>query len=397
MGAHGGGGRRGLPRPVRRVALYYPWIYVRSGVERVILEIVRRSRHRYTVFTNHVNYAQTYPEFSQLANLVVLEQVPVARTFGAVLRAARTIVAQRLDLAGFDALLVSSEGLGDLITFRNHSKPVFCFCHTPVRPVYDPVYRATWLANHRGGRIPLTLYSFAYHWVTRLAWRHYRRVFANSREVAGRIAAGSLCASDKVEVLHPGVDVDAIRPCFEYDHYFLYAGRMKWTKNVELAIDAFSTFQAQGEAGKWRLVIAGGVDASSREYVAALRRRAGVDGAITFVENPSDADLAGLYARCRALIFPSLNEDWGIVPLEAMAHGKPVLAVNRGGPMESVVDGETGYLLEPTAAAFASAMQRLAAHPALGERLGQCAAERVRRFSWEEFVRRLDDYIEEIA
>jgi len=65
--------------------------------------------------------------------------------------------------------------------------------------------------------------------------------------------------------------------------------------------------------------------------------------------------------------------------------------------MESVVDGETGYLLEPTAAAFASAMQRLAAHPALGERLGQCAAERVRRFSWEEFVRRLDDYIEEIA
>jgi glycosyltransferase involved in cell wall biosynthesis len=116
---------------------------------------------------------------------------------------------------------------------------------------------------------------------------------------------------------------------------------------------------------------------------------------VMFVANPSDAELGALYARCCALIFPSLNEDWGIVPLEAMAHGKPVLAVNRGGPVESVVDGETGYLLEPTPAAFARAMTSLAAASGLAERLGRQAAERAKRYSWDRFVKRLDDYFED--
>jgi len=381
---------------MKRVALYYPWIYVRSGVERVILEIVRRSRHRYTVFTNHVNYAQTYPEFRELSNLVVLVPVPVERSFGAVLRAARTIAAQKLDLAECDALLVSSEGLGDLITFRNHAKPVLCFCHTPARPVYDPVYRASWLAAHPGARIPLALYSLVYRFVTRRAWRHYQRVFANSREVAGRIAAGRLCPPDRVEVLHPGVDVERIRPTFTYEPFFLCAGRIKWTKNVGLAIAAFRKFQrTHRDAGRWRLVIAGGLDAASQGYLTDLEERAREQPGITFQVDLSTEELERLYDRASALIFPSLNEDWGIVPLEAMAFGKPVLAVNRGGPTESVVDGETGFLLDPTPEAFAAKMTWLVEHPEETGRMGAAAATRAKQYSWDAFVQRLDDYVEE--
>jgi glycosyltransferase involved in cell wall biosynthesis len=228
-------------------------------------------------------------------------------------------------------------------------------------------------------RLPLALFSLAYAWLTRRAWRHYDRVFADSNEVRSRILRGRLCAPETVEVLHPGVDAAAIRPSFTHDRSFLYAGRIKWTKNVELAIDAFLAFRARtADTGAWRLVIAGGVD----------------DGTVTFVANPSDAELGALYARCCALIFPSLNEDWGIVPLEAMAHGKPVLAVNRGGPAESVMHGETGFLLEPTPQAFAAQLDWLACHPAETERLGRRAAERAASFSWDRFVTRLDDYFE---
>ena len=173
---------------MKRVALYYPWIYVRSGVERMILELVTRSRHRYTVFTNHFNREQTFPEFRDI-HAVELPRIPVERSFRQVLRAAATIARQRLDLGGFDALLVSSEGLGDFITFRNHDRPVVCFCHTPVRPVYDPVYRRHWVARHPWARLPLALFSLGYGFLTRRAWRHYARVFVNSKEVAGRIAA----------------------------------------------------------------------------------------------------------------------------------------------------------------------------------------------------------------
>ena len=305
------------------------------------------------------------------------------------------IARQKLDHRTFDVLLITSDGLGELLAFRNHAKPVIMFCHTPVRPVYDPIYRRLWLDAHPAGRIPLAFFSFFYRRLTRQAWSYVRRVFVNGREVLGRVAAGGICPLEKVEILHPGVDVAMVTPTFTHERYFLYSGRIKWTKNVELAIDAFRTFRDGPLAEGWRLIVAGAVDASTRDYMTSLRRRAEGDDAISFVENPSDAELRGLYARSYALLFPPLNEDWGVVPLEAMAHGKPVLAVNCGGPAESVVDGETGYLLEPTPAAFARAMASLAAPSGLAERLGRQAAERAKRFSWDRFVKRLDDYVED--
>jgi len=383
---------------MKRVALYYPWIYVRSGVERTILELVRRSRHQYTVFTNHYDADQTYPQFRALERLVVRRQVSVERSFRAVLRAASIVALQKLPLKHFDALLVSSEGIGDFVTFRNTVTPVFCFCHTPVRPVYDPVYRRVWLQRHPGGRLPLALFSLLYRAVTRWAWRHYQRVFVNSEEVRGRVLSGGLCAPDRIEVLHPGVDLPPTDAPEAHEPYFLYAGRIKWTKNVELAVRAFVEFRRRVDAARgWRLVVAGGVDAGSRDYLAQLRNISDGDSAVSYHPDPSDDELAGLYARCYAVVFPSLNEDWGIVPLEAMAHGKPVLAVNRGGPTESIVHGETGFLLEPTPEAFARQMVWLSQHPDVLRRMSVAARARASAFSWDAFVRRLDDYVETLA
>lgn len=380
---------------MKRVALYYPWVYVRSGVERVILELVQRSRHRYTVFTNHIDYAQTYPEFRALERVVVLRPVPVQRSFRAVLRAARTIVTQRLDLSGFDALLVASEGLGDLVTFRNHRTPVSCVCFTPVRPIYDPVYRRVWLERHPGRRLPLAVFSFFYRALTRRAWRHYRRVFAISEEVRARILAGGLCPLERLEVLHPGVDLERIRPSAVSEQFFLCPGRIKWTKNVELAVQAFLAFRGgAGDRNGWRLVVAGGLDAGSRAYLDSLRALSASDPAVSYKPDPSADDLSDLYQRCSAVVFPSLNEDWGLVPLEAMAYGKPVLAVNSGGPRESIADGKTGFLLDPTPSAFAQRMAWLVDHPEAARRMGAAGVERVRALSWDAFVSRLDDYFE---
>jgi len=261
--------------------------------------------------------------------------------------------------------------------------------------VYDPVYRRVWLERHPHARVPLAVFSALYGALTRLAWRNYRRVFVNSRECRDRVAAGRLCPMDRVEILHPGVEIAGVRPTVTLERCFLCAGRIKWTKNVALAIDAFRIFRESAGAGcDWRLVIAGSVDQSSRDYLTDLQRRAAGDTAITFQTNLSTAELEALYERCYALVFPPLNEDWGIVPLEAMAHGKPVLAVNSGGPTESVVDGATGFLLEPSAAAFATKMTWLVEHPAEARRMGVAAVARAKGYSWDAFVQRLDDYVE---
>jgi len=198
-------------------------------------------------------------------------------------------------------------------------------------------------------------------------------------------------------VLHPGVDVPGVSAQDVSEPYFLCAGRIKWTKNVELAVRAFVEFRRASRARRgWRLVVAGGLDAGSREYLAQLREMSAGEP-VSYHQDPSDDELAELYARSYAVVFPSLNEDWGIVPLEAMAHGKPVLAVNSGGPTESVVHGETGFLLEPSAETFAERMLWLAEHPDAVHRMGAMARSRATLFSWDAFVRRLDDYVETLA
>ena len=381
---------------MKRVALYYPWIYVQSGVERTIIETVRRSRHHYTIFTNHYDRAQTYPDFADLTDLVELRRIGVRRTFLDALDAVGTICLQRLPLSDFDLLLVHSEGAGDFLTLRNHDRPVLCYCHSLQRPIYDPVYRETLLESKPHYRVPLACLEPLYRLATRAAWRHYEHVFVNSEETRRQVAAAGLCPPERMETLHPGVALERIHPSLTYAPFFLYAGRIKWTKNVELAIGAFLEFRRVHPRGAdWKLIVAGDVDRHSGTYLQRLRALADGESAVEFRMKPSDADLAALYDRCSALLFPSLSEPWGMVPLEAMAYGKPVLAVGSCGPAESIRDGETGFLLEPTVPAFAAAMTSLADAPERRRRMGEQARERAARYSWDHFVTRLDEYIEQ--
>jgi glycosyltransferase involved in cell wall biosynthesis len=380
----------------KRVALYYPWIHLRSGVERCILELVRRSRHEYTVYASHVDYDGTFPEFRDLKRLVALHPVSVERSLGRAFHAAATIAAEKLDPSAFDALLVSSEGLGDFITLRNHAKPVLCYCHTLARPVYDPVYRRILLEQRPGYRLPLALFRRLYHPANRRAWRHYRHVFANGSEVRRQIVSAGLSAADRVEVVHPGVDEARLHPSTASEPYFLFLSRVKWTKNVELAIRAFLEFRRmRPSADGWRLIVAGDVDRLDGAYLRSLRDLAGPDPAIEFRLDPAAAEIDRLYHRCYALVFPSLSEPWGMVPVEAMASAKPVLAVNHAGPTETVQDGVTGFLLEPRPEAFAERMAWLVEHPEDARRMGAAAAAIAQRYTWSAFVTRLDEYVEQ--
>ena len=169
-----------------------------------------------------------------------------------------------------------------------------------------------------------------------------------------------------------------------------------WTKNLELAIDAFRSFRAQvPEPGRWRLRIAGIVDRKSEPYLAALRARAGEDQAIEFRIRPSDEEMHGFYASCFATLFTAFNEDWGLVVIEAMATGKPCVAVDSGGPREIVHHGEDGMLAAPTPEAFARAMLELETQPALRERIATQAPRSAARFGWETFIEAIDRELDE--
>ena len=92
-----------------RIALYHPWIYVKSGLERTILEIVRRSRHDWDIHTSHYDAQGTYPELRDYA-IRETSRVSVRRNYGAVLAASARVASTRLDLEGVDALVVCCDG-----------------------------------------------------------------------------------------------------------------------------------------------------------------------------------------------------------------------------------------------------------------------------------------------
>jgi glycosyltransferase involved in cell wall biosynthesis len=377
--------------------LYYPWIYLTSGAERTVVEVSGRSRHDWTLFTNHFDPSSTFPEFAD-RRVVELPRVSVKRAIGPAAAAAFRVLTQRLRLQGYDALVVVSEGFGDLAVLRSAGVPVLCICLTPLRPVFDMEYRKRATAMRgAGGRAAFAAASQAFKWLDRLAWRRYARVFCISEEVRKRAIAGGLGSPDRLDVLHVGLGIHAQAPSAEFEPFFLVPGRIMWTKNLELAIEAFRRYrEIAPEQRHFKLVIAGIVDDKSVPYYARLQQLAAEVDGVEFRVFPTDAELADLYRRCYAVLFTPFNEDWGIVPLEGLAFGKPPIATNCGGPRESIRHGFTGFLEEPHAEAFAQRMAQLARDLPLTRSLGRAGCADVDRYSWDRFTAAIDAALDDV-
>lgn len=375
-----------------RIALYHPWIYLKSGLERTILEIARRSRHEWRIFTSHYDAEGTYPELRAFA-INQIDRVSVQRDYGSVLSASMTIARSRLPLDDVDALVVCCEGVGSFILLRNGSRPAINLCFTPLRAVYDAEYRRRHLARQGLRHAPAVLIEKTYKLLDRLLWRRYKEVVCISNTVRDRVISGGLYAQSRLHVFYPGIDAEAIAPSDRFEPFFFLPGRIMWTKNIELGIEAYLRFR-RAAGCTYRLIVAGMVDSKGRDYFARLRALAGADNDIEFHVEPSDVQMRDYYQRCAAVLFTSFNEDLGLTPMEAMSCGKPVIAVNRGGPREVVEDGVTGFLVNATTEEFACAMQQLVSDPARLRTMGLAGAERVRRYGWDKFVNSLDDLLD---
>ena len=372
-----------------KAAIYYPWIYLTGGIERTIMELKKRSRHDWTIYTSRYDGDNTYPELKGMG-VVQVGRVSVKRDYLSVLKAGLRLFTTRLDLDGHKVLFICCDGLGSFITFRNRSKPVVCLCFTPLRAVYDEKYRERHLKKHRR-LLPLALVvESAYRLLDRLAWKNYSHVFCISSVVRDRVLSGRLCAGEKIEIAYPGIDGSKAAPSLTRQEYFFLPGRVMWTKNIELGISAFLEFKkATGSA--FKLVVAGMVDAKSAAYVEKLKAMAAGSADISFIAGPSEERMEELYRNCYAVLFTAFNEDYGLTVLEGMSHGKPVIAVNSGGPTEVVVNGKTG-ILDP--AAFSSAMRSLVDDPDRAAAMGEMGLERSRSFTWERFVEQIDAYLD---
>ena len=131
-------------------------------------------------------------------------------------------------------------------------------------------------------------------------------------------------------------------------------------------------------------------DYSALLLPALERLAAGLNGQVTFVGRVDEEQLADLYARCLAVYYAPVDEDFGMVPYEAFLAEKPVVTTtDAGGPLEVVSDRRTGIVCEPRADALAEACSWLREHPDDAKTWGQAGKEIARRVSWDETIARL--------
>jgi alpha-1,3/alpha-1,6-mannosyltransferase len=229
------------------------------------------------------------------------------------------------------------------------------------------------------------------------------RVLVNSR-FSGSIVQATFprLAADRIEIVYPGVAVGETMPppAAAGERLVLSVNRFDPGKNLALAVDALAALRARLEPAAFapvRLVLAGHLDARLTEVRALateLERRAarlGLAGHVSLVPSPPDAAVHALLARAVCVVYTPVAEPFGLVPLEAMAAARPVIAVNHGGPTETIVHGRTGWLAEPQADAFADALARVLGDPAAARRMGEAGWAHVRhQFSRRAFGDRLE-------
>mmetsp|Transcript_99726 Transcript_99726/g.197788 ORF Transcript_99726/g.197788 Transcript_99726/m.197788 type:complete len:452 (+) Transcript_99726:59-1414(+) len=192
--------------------------------------------------------------------------------------------------------------------------------------------------------------------------------------------------------------------CLKEDELLLLSvNRFERKKNVGLAVRTMAALPVALQK-KSRLVLAGGYDEKlpeNVEHVAelqALAKELGVAERVTQMRSVSSCMKAALLGRASCLLYTPDREHFGIVPVEAMYASVPVVAVNSGGPLESLVEGETGFLRPPEESAWAKAVANILADEGQKRRMGAAGRERVKdRFSLQAFGATLDIAVRRLA
>lgn len=254
---------------------------------------------------------------------------------------------EQIDLSGYD-LVISLESGPAKGVLTDAQTPHICYCHTPMRYLWD-FYQEYLASASFISRIALKYFSHGLRQWDRLSADRVDYFVANSQNVASRIKKHYRRPS---EVVYPPVNVDFFRETlpsedddfFKKEPYYLFLGQLVPYKRLDLAIEAFN------QLDKNLYIIGHGPQENELRCLAGSK--------IKFLKRVSDKKLRSALHNCQALIFPG-EEDFGIVPVEANAAGKPVIAYGKGGALETVIDRETGlFFYEPTKESLVNAVQR---------------------------------------
>lgn len=384
-----------------------------GGAERLVLDAAlafKRKGHEVAFYTNHHDPTHCFAETrdGSFPVTVIGDWIPrsIFGRFKAACAYARMVYAA-VYMAWYvipeeEPMLIFCDLISLCIPFLKMARGPFrivFYCHHPDK-----------LLTSEGGLLK-KLYRAPLNWLEELTTAQADKVLVNSKYTARVYQDAFQKIKDLPDICYPSINTEffnattpqplkEIVPVGTDKFVFLSINRYERKKNLKLALRALEHLKHIVSESDWNrvhLIMAGGFDPINLEnmehYIELtdLAAELDIEDKVTFMKSPKDVEKVSLLYNCRALIYTPSNEHFGIVPLEAMYYSKPVIAVNSGGPTETIVNDGTGFLCEPNSESFANAMSKVILNPGLGERLGEAGRKRFEtKFSFDAFTEQLD-------
>ena len=311
-----------------RIALVHYWLVGMRGGEKVIESLCQ-------LYPNADIYTHVYDPFAisktisrHNVHTTFISKLPFSKKYYQNYLPLMPLALEQLDLRGYDLVISSESGPAKGIIVDPDSTHI-CYCHSPMRYVWDmyPQYLNSSGFLKRLLMVPLIHYLKIWD---RCSADRVDYFISNSAFVAKRI--NKYYRRDST-VINPPVSVTDfyITEDDKLEDFYLIVGQLVEYKKALLAVEAFNI------SGKKLIVIGEGEQFDSIQKIAKSN--------ITILGRQSYESIKKHYSMCKALVFPGV-EDFGIVPVEAMASGRPVIAYRKGGALETVVDGVTGMFFD---------------------------------------------------
>ena len=361
-----------------RVAIVHHWFVTRGGGERVA-ECIASLFPDAEIFTLLMDDPGVPDGLRRRSiHTSFLQKIPMARKYHRHMMPLYPAATEWLDLREFDLVITSDSGPVKGVRLSEGAVQI-CYCHSPMRYLYDgyEAYRS------QMGAVTRAVFSLTAGRVRRWDMRAAERVtffVANSEYVARRIAR---IYGRESRVIHPPIDLHRARMVDVPGDHYLCAGRLVGYKRTELMIEACARM------GR-KLRIAG--TGPEEKFLKGLIRAANVE----FLGEMSTEALWQEFANCRALLFAA-DEDFGMVPLEAQACGRPVIAYGAGGSLETVRGkgaSPTGvYFSEQTVESLMEGISRFEVADVAGTFIPTVIQSRAAEFATPVFLRRIREFV----
>ncbi len=334
-----------------RIALLVPWIKSKGGVERMVLNLLQDKKYDIDIFTFMYDKEKTFEKFGDF-DIKVIGKAKSSDFFTRGLSLFGALLTSKIpSLESYDAFIISTAGISELAVFRNRHPTTIAISHTPLRAAHTMYgyYSRTGAKN----RLVLPIAAKFYRFMEKRAWGRIGYAMVFSDEVRRRLIDYRLIDGNRIFKISPSIDYSRIKAVKSHKKIIFYPSRFITYKRQHLAVEAFRASELPKKG--FKLVLGGFPE--DKKYFESINSMSSEN--VIVKGNMTEKELARLYGECYATLFLAVNEDTGLVPLESMAYGKPVIAVNEGGPKEFIQNGRNGMLVEAEPQEIAKAMNKI--------------------------------------